>query len=80
MVSLVKVKHWQKSLGLVLKYCGDPHKTVPEGSHCSGLNILNAQSQEGRTSARIFMVHSNLKCFQTHNSYKNAFDLKDRSV
>lgn len=80
MVSLVKVKHWHGSLVLVLKYCGDSHKTASEESHCSGLNILNAQSQEGRTSARIFMVHSNLKCFQTHNSYNNASDLKDRSL
>lgn len=44
MVSLVKVKHCHKSLVFVLKYCGDPHKTVSEESHCSGLNILNAQS------------------------------------
>lgn len=41
-VPLVKVKHWHKSLVLVLKYCGDPHKTISEESHRSGLNILNA--------------------------------------
>lgn len=80
MASTVRVEHWHENLVLVLNYCGDPHKTVSEESHCSGLNILNAQSQEGRTSACIFMVHSNLKCFQTHNSYNNTFNLKDRSL
>lgn len=79
-MSLMKVKYWRGSLGLVLQYYGDSHKTISEESHCSGLNTLNTEGQEERTSAHIFMVHSNLKCFQTYSSYDAALDLKDTGL
>lgn len=74
------VKYQREGLGLVLKHCGDPHKTVSEEIHYSGLVSLNAEDQEGRTSAHIFMVHSNFKYFQTYSSHNTALGLKDTSL